>query len=112
MDQVKDAFQKVKNDIDSLRYDLTEINAKLEITRQQLIEVCGIIKNLSEKINKKTDLMPPIDTPTHEKDIKTVPTDTPTHPTHFKPQKDQILGISTGNEGVPTDRQTNRQTNT
>ena len=55
--------------------------------------------------------MPPIDTPTHEKDIKTVPTDTPTHPTHFKPQKDQILGISTGNEGVPTDRQTNQQTN-
>ncbi|MEK6875404.1 MAG: HTH domain-containing protein [Nanoarchaeota archaeon] len=60
------------------------------------------------------------DTTTHIKETPTIPTHNPTHSSNylvtstdnglFKPLKHQILGISTRNEGVPTDRQTNQQT--
>ena len=88
MDLIKQAFDRVKQDINLLKSQLQEIKTELqEIKRTQTIR----------HINQ---------------------TDRQTNQTHPKSQTDkypleaskpQILEISTGNQGVQTDRQTDRQ---
>ena len=85
-ESIKAAFQKVKQDIDILKEELSSL-------RQ-------ILTSLSTQT-----------TPTHNPNNPTVPTDTPTHNTPLKPLNSQNITLSTGNGGVPTDKQTNQQTN-
>lgn len=92
MDNIKEAFNKVKQDIDSLRFELNEI-------RLRMIDVLEIVKDFQEK-NQQTDRQI---IPTHQEE-------TQTNNSRFKPLNGQINPISTGNVGVPTDRQTNQQT--
>ncbi len=98
MDNIKTAFQKVKEDIDSIK-------GEMEALKHSLLEVKDLLNTL--KNTKKEDLEIPTD------NIKnpTIPTDIPTHNLPFKPLNHQNITFSTGNEGVPTDRQTNQQTN-
>lgn len=110
-DQIKLAFSKVKQDILSLQQDISNI-------KQELDEVKDLL------LHKIVDLDTPTDTsthfptntpinPTHQHINPTypaTPTQNPTHPQEIGGLKSPFLGISTGNGGVPTDRQTDRQT--
>jgi len=108
MDYIKDAFQKVKQDISSLseqilllKETLQNMNKELSLLKKKEI----IPQNNQEKNNFSENFIPtnPTQTPTN-------PTQTPTDNLSFKPLNTQNIPFSTGNEGVPTDRQTNQQT--
>jgi len=102
MDPIKDAFGKVKEDIDFLRKEIDEI-------RKSLIELCEIMQQVTRKgaENRQNTLS---STPAHSPQIQTNQQITPAHNYPFKPLNPQNQPFSTGNEGVPTDRQTNQQT--
>jgi hypothetical protein len=89
MDPIKEAFSKVKEDIISLRTQLTDLKIQLEE-----------IKRTLQQTNRPTDRQI---TPTNQQI-------TPTHDQGVYPLKPQNSGFSTGNDGVPTDRQTDQQT--
>lgn len=113
MKQIKEAFSKVRQDMDSLKNEIFYLKEGLKETRQSLIELCELVKKISEKqkeslLRSKESLE---EIPTQLPQNQAVPTDIPTHPTLFKPLKDQNLHISIGNEGVPTDKQTDKPTN-
>jgi hypothetical protein len=113
MEQVKEAFSKVKQDMDSLKKELASLREGLKETRQSLIDLCELVKRLSNKQKESPQRDSgnvPTDNPAHSQEKLTTPADNPAHPTHFKPSKDEKMGISTGNEGVPTNRQTDKQT--
>jgi len=99
MDNVKDAFQKVKEDMDSLKKEIEFLRENLTETREKLVEISHIMLKLNERI-------PPTQDPSNQSS----PTQTPTHQHIFKPLKPQNLGISTGNQGVPTDTPTDTPT--
>lgn len=91
MDPIKEAFNKIKEDILFLKEEINQI--RLEI-----------------KKNNKT-------TPTHnstqipqQTDKQTGFQQAPTHNHIIEPLYTQNISTSIGNEGVPTDKQTNRQT--
>lgn len=147
MDNVKEAFGRVKEDVDSLKYELNLLRSGLEKTSGQMIDVVDVLHNikinqieLSQKIKELQELnlnlntkienqSAKLDSSTHNSAIETQNMVTPTqistqniqNPTNqahistqnafFKPLNGQILGISTGNGGVPTDKQTYEQTN-
>ena len=74
-----------------------------------------VLRELSLKIvelNKKKALESSIEITTQEPENTTVSTNIPAYNRPFKPLKEQNLMFSTGNKGVPTDRQTNQQTDT
>ncbi|MBD3247499.1 hypothetical protein GF378_02670 [Candidatus Pacearchaeota archaeon] len=106
MDPIKNSFNKVKKDIDALKQEISSLNQKVEKSREQMLDICNIIKNLSQKtkdLAKKQDS-------THKEINKALSTHLSTHDDLFNALKAQILPISTRNRGVPTDRQTDRQT--
>ncbi|MCH7567826.1 MAG: hypothetical protein IIA87_00220 [Nanoarchaeota archaeon] len=82
MDPIKDAFEKVKQDMDFLFLELQEIKRTLKE-----------LKN----------------TPTHQQITPTHP-NTSTDNSYLEAFSTGNKGVSTGNQGVPTDRQTNQQT--
>ncbi len=88
MDEIKDAFQKVKEDIGFLRLEIDSLRLEFD-------EIRDILRQM---------------TSTHEPQIQTESFDTSTHPYQFKPLKPINSPISTGNQGASTDRQTDRQT--
>ena len=102
MEPVKEAFSKVKQDIEFLKEEMTNLRKDLIETRESLIDICEILKENSKKKEKETS--------TDRQMIKTNDPKTSTDNMSEKPLNAQNLGISTGNEGVPTDRQTDRQT--
>ena len=90
MDQIKEAFQKVKQEILDLKLDLESMKIAIKSLENTLN---------SMKINQ-----------TQQPSISTTPTHIPTLRQSLEAPKPQNLPISIGNEGVPTDKQTNRQT--
>ena len=110
MDQIKDAFQKVKQDMDSIKKEVDILTKLLSENNKKLLEMDKIIKEIQSNLSKIT-IKEQINSPTDNPKNSTYPTHSPTDDTPFKPLKGQNMGISTGNEGVPTDRQTNQQTN-
>ncbi len=113
MEQVKEAFSKVKQDIDSLKKEVFLLSKDLIETRRSLVEICDILKDLSKR--KEEEEVPPIKENIPTQPIKNLTSQLfiPTQNNINYPQnplKPQNLTISTGNQGVPTDRQTDRQT--
>jgi len=85
--KIKDAFQKVKEDIDFLKKEMDFVKNTLFFIKNQLNNLStDTPKNPTNKTHSSTDNL------------------------GFKPLNNQNLGISTGNQGVSTDRQTDRQT--
>jgi DNA-binding MarR family transcriptional regulator len=109
MDSVKDAFRKVKQDIDFLNQEIINLKDEMKETRQEMLKIVNILKELTQNISKKQPLTTSL-TPAHKPLNQTTPTHIPAHNLPLEPLKPQYLPISTGNEGVPTDRQTDRQT--
>ena len=109
MESIKEAFQKVKKEINSLNFRLEILKQEFSETREMMIEVCEIIK----KLDKKTQNIDPnraIKSSTDQHQTSTIPTHSSTYDTSLNHLKYQKLPISIGNHGVPTDKQTNRQT--
>ena len=114
-ENIKKAFSKVKEDIFFLNKEIFEIKnslAQLDLTLNNYLNK----QENNRKITKTTENT----TKTTENNSSTIqqinPTD-PAIPTHFPTHqqliqdlKSQNLGISIGNQGDPTDKQTNRQT--
>jgi hypothetical protein len=106
-DKIKEAFSKIKEDMFSLSNEISDIKLQFQ-------ELNQVIKNLSESIIELRCSKEFLDNP---------PTDsikTSTYsmgPTHNPADGQEIGGWNThnfdtsiGNDGVPTDKQTNRQT--
>ena len=158
MDEVKEAFERVKKDIGSLKSEIDSINFEFREMRKRLIEMCEIMNELSQKYSsldqiksdfskeapsnynineidsisisnkyeeksfeEKLSEIPSLDTtkatsldkqtdPPSNRQINP-PSQTPfsTNNQTIKPRKDQIQGISIGNGGVQTDRQTDKK---
>ena len=49
MDQLKEAFQKVKEDIFSLKQEIDFLQKGLTETRERLIDICEILKDFVKK---------------------------------------------------------------
>ncbi len=111
MDEIKQAFQRVKKDIDFLYQELNNLRLELNEIRQEMIEICQILEQINERISKKPQKTPEI-TSTQLIEKPTLSTYLSTHGYPLEALKSQNILISTGNQGVPTDKQTNRQTNT
>jgi len=109
MDEIKNAFQKVKQDIDSMNKEIISLKQTLFETKEQISYISRILNELVSK--SKTEPAYVSETPTNYPQTSTYPTHNPTDNMSFKPLKGQNIAISTGNEGVPTNRQTDKQTN-
>lgn len=106
MDSIKEAFQKVKQDMDSLKKELDFLKSSLIEDREKIIEIYNFVKEIAQNKEEK----PVLDTST---DRHINPTDRHINSTHNLPLealKAQNIAISTGNDGVSTDRQTDTST--
>jgi DNA-binding MarR family transcriptional regulator len=103
MDKIKEAFDKVKLDMNSF-------NSELTILKKEMAEIVQFLQKINEKVENIT-LKHPLEASTQELQKPTFPTQASTRKHPVEPLKPQYLGISTGNQGASTDRQTNRQTN-
>lgn len=111
MDQIKTSFQKVKQDMDSMKEEINFLKQSLAKNIETFTEMNKTIKDLTLQLSK-INVNEKIDTSTNNPQNPTNPTHSPTDSLPLKPLKGQNMGISIGNEGVPTDRQTNQQTDT
>ncbi|MCX6749411.1 MAG: helix-turn-helix domain-containing protein [Candidatus Pacearchaeota archaeon] len=110
---IKESFQKVKKDISFLSNELFGMKQELAETRKEIIKICEILENLVSKIEEKgpkTPIQAIPAFPTHEPANPTFPAHNPAHNHTVEPLNPKIQCFSTGNQGVPTDRQTNQQT--
>jgi len=127
MDYIKEAFHKVKQDISILKQEIVFLRSNLTETREKMIEICEVIKQINEKTNTffKESKQTPIQTsplnldsiqnkhinsPTDRQTISTLSTHSSTHNLPLEALNGQNMPISNGNQGVSTDRQTDRQT--
>ena len=106
MDSIKEAFQKVKQDIDFLTLNLQEMGNEIISLKGEITKITSILENniSSKDIPNSTSLS---QIPTDPIKIHQSNTYSNTYSNTFKAEKAQF---STGNDGVPTDRQTDRQT--
>ena len=110
-DTLKEAFQKVKQDIFSLGSEFSQLRLELTELKTELKLISSFLEDLkSQKILEKSQEIVPT-YPTQDSNTSMTPTDTPTHPQEIGGLISPNIGVSTGNRGVPTDRQTNQQTN-
>ncbi|GAF97710.1 unnamed protein product, partial [marine sediment metagenome] len=109
MDYIKEAFQKVKQDIISLKKEIDSLRLNLTENREKMIKMCEIVKIINTKIDNfnQNNI---VNTSTDRHITSTHSTSPSTHNLPLKVLKDQNIPISSGNQGASTDRQTDRQT--
>ncbi len=114
MDKIKEAFQNVREDIIGLYRDINSLKDELRKTREEMLKLCEIMKHINENINKEVQKTNETqkEIPANQHINLTYPRDSPTHNSFLEALKGENKPFSTGNEGVPTDRQTDRQTDT
>ncbi len=110
MDNIKDAFQKVKRDMEFLYSEINSLRRELANTKENLLSITRILDKIS-KNSPQTGALREENNPTQDTLKETLPTHSSTDNTPSEPLKGLNIPFSTGNEGVPTDRQTDRQTN-
>jgi len=102
-ESVKEAFQKVKQDMNSLKDKISDICDILgEINSHNIL-----LNKKIEKIHEINELNNKTDNGQNKTDVQDDTTDNDP----LEPVKGQNKGVSIGNQGVKTDRQTDRQTN-
>jgi len=110
MNYIKEAFQKVKEDIDFLKQKISNLDDNLLKIQEKIGEFEESIKEIN-RLGKASNQEKLGSFPTHNPQ-KTTPLNLfPTQNWFFKAPEHQILDISTRNQGVPTNRQTDKQTN-
>ena len=114
MDILRESFQRVRQDIDSLKIELGSLNLSLVEMVWKIDEMNNSLKELNESLQKKSkDAERPLIIPsTHIIQIPLTSTDSSTDNLPFNAHKPQKQPLSIRNEGVPTDRQTDPQTDT
>ncbi len=90
MDPVKEAFQKIKEDMNLMREE---------------------ISRLKNELNRLTGPSSPTQNQAYVPTISVIPTHSPTLPQEIGGSETTNNELSTGNRGVPTDKPTNSQTN-
>jgi len=122
MEEIKEAFSRVRKDIDFLYSEVISTKEELNEIKSLIAELTNLIQfsrdNEIQNIPHNSDKPPQTDrqtdTPTHNSTSQHInpitPTHNLTHSTHIRTLKPENLGLSNGNGGVPTDRQTDRQT--
>jgi len=112
--KLEDAFAKVKVDILSLGNEVYSIKNELTELKNHMSALMESINSLKiELFDIKNSFKTPTDIPTHSPKNPTysaLPSDIPTVPQEIRGLKYPNLDTSTGNRGVPTDRQTDQQT--
>jgi hypothetical protein len=109
MRNIKEAFQKVKKDIDF-------VNNEINFLKKEAIQNKENISNISKSLKKIEEFLKNIknnkslNNSTNYIKNNPISTDKQTNRQLFKPLETQYLPFSTGNKGVSTDKQTNRQT--
>ena len=99
MDKIQEAFRKIKQDI-------LFLNEEIKILKENMTDLTNILKENNLKKTQYNNR----DNSAFRHINKTNPTNLTTHNYSLKPLNNQNLTISTGNQGVTTDRQTDRQT--
>lgn len=107
MNNLKEAFGSVRSDINNLNQEIFYLNEEITEIKSQLKDICSILEKLSEKAynSLQNKEITSLDTSTDRQQIFDTSTHPSTYNSHFKPLNSQNLFISTGNEGVSTDRQ-------
>jgi len=108
MDKIKEAFQRVREDITNLYSEMDSLKIELRETRDEMIKICDILKHINKDIKKE----PNEDTSTNQHINTTQERAIPAHKEFLDTLNEVNKPFSTGNEGVPADRQTDRQTDT
>ena len=115
-DQIKEAFSKAKQDIQALQ-------SQLDFIKQEILKIKEIIISSSLNLEERTHLQQTDrqtnrqESPANNPQISSIQAQNTTNqhiPTNNTPQyslKGDYNNLSTGSDGVPTDRQTNQQTN-
>ncbi len=116
-DKLKQAFSKIKQEIKTLKINMQKLEKEIIQINKKIDEICNqILHNLVKKQEKKPQktIKYLFDTSTQNSSNSTHNFDTSTHSSTdnlpFYALNPQNLTISIGNGGVPTDKQTNRQT--
>jgi DNA-binding MarR family transcriptional regulator len=107
MEQIKEAFTKVKKDVFLLQEEIYFIKKDIESLKEIIEDLISFSKQIVPKKEEEWKRA----LPTQEENFQTEHQNIPTDNGYFKPLKHQNQGISIGNDGVPTDKQTNQQTN-
>ena len=97
MDQIKESFTRVKEDILALSEQITYLNLEIQDIKRTL-------SNLDRQTDRQISPTSSIQTQTHQSNSF--------HNMPLEAVKSPITHSSIGNEGVQTDRQTDRQTDT
>jgi biotin operon repressor len=109
MEPIKEAFSKVKEDINILRKEVNNLKLNFIEVKEKITNFSEIIREIKDKI-KDNNFVELKNTSTKIQQNLTTLQNIPTHNSCLEALKDQNSNISIGNEGVPTDKQTNRQT--
>ena len=113
-DGIKEAFAKVKTDIFTLGNEFSSLKSELSDIKNTLSVFNELLNSMKlELFDIKNMPKYPTHIPTQPSISPTysaTPSNTPTVPVEIGGLKCQNLDPSSGNRGVPTDRQTNQQT--
>ena len=109
MDNIKESFQRVKEDINKLNIELNLIKQELDGIQNSILNLFSILDNKtnSSTYNKENTTLRQVN-----KTDNSISTHPLTDNYSFKGSNKQNIDISSRNEGVSTDRQTDRQTDT
>ena len=99
MDFIKEAFSKVKQDIDFLKNELNNLRNELKENRDLMIKICENVYEMSNQINQTRGQINSVN-------MENFPADN----SFLKSLNKGNSEFSIGNGGVPADRQTNQQT--
>ena len=88
MDYIKDAFQKVKQDIDSLKEEFSFLKQNMENTSKDLVDLKEITFNLSNELQEVKSKL----TSTYLPSNPTLEREIPTNNTPFNAQKAGLPG--------------------
>jgi DNA-binding MarR family transcriptional regulator len=106
MDPIKESFNRVKEDIAALKVEMEEM-------KKSLIDLCHVLEKMVVKGAKPTTIEPLTNNQELPAYTIEIPTNQQIIPTHFIELPLETASkhlLSTGNRGVPTDRQTHQQT--
>jgi len=109
MDPIKNAFQKVRQDIDFLDSEINSLKLILNENNEKIDKIHEIIREFDEKVSAFSKISQK-KTSTDKPKIPATSTHSSTHNYPLEALNSQNMPFSTGNQGVSTDRQTDRQT--
>ena len=94
--------KKIRNSFKKIRKDLVYLAEEILVLKQKMIEIAS-------NLEKKREFLPR-NFSTENSENSTLQTHLSTHNIPFNALKVQNMPVSIGNQGVSTDRQTDRQT--